>query len=58
MCELCAKAVAANVRHAILFGQGRHGGSLIIFVEGMPKKDKVCKPSSDIEIGFHEGIEV
>lgn len=45
--EIIAKAVAADVLHALLLGYGGHGGGGEVARELFVEEDKVCEATSD-----------
>jgi hypothetical protein len=56
--EVGAEAVAADVGHVVLFGEGWDGACWEVAVEGAAKEDKVGEASTDTEIFFGKGLEV
>jgi len=45
--EFSTESVASDVRHVVLFGKWRNSAGWVLAVEGLAKKDKICKSSTN-----------
>lgn len=56
--EVGTEAVATDVLHLMLVGQGGNGALGVFVFEGFPEENEVREAAADGEVGAGEGLEI